>query len=150
MPRTTNLSKPGAMLGAPEPPTDMSPAGRRLWKQTLAVRPAAEWSAADAVLLTLYVRAVLDVERLNGEIAEQGEVLSSPTGAQVVSPLVLVRARRESTLLDCSNRLRLAPSSRYTARRVGELARHAGRAQRAGAAIDADDLLAAPSRGSLQ
>lgn len=142
MPRTSALSAPDALDNMPAPPADLPAAGRELWEHTLRLRPAATWTQADCVLLALYVRAVLDVQRLDRQIASDGEVTTSPNGMPMVHPLVQVRARREKTLLDAANRLRLAPSSRYTARRVAELSRHASKAARASAAIEADDLLA--------
>lgn len=150
MPRQTTLNKPGAMLDAPQPPSHMSAEGQRVWRDTLAVRPASEWSIADTVLLGMYVQAVLDVQRLDREIAQYGELSNASSGRLVVSPLVLVRAKRERVMLDCANRLRITPSARYTARRVGELARHAGKALAAEQTAEGDDLLASPTRRHLQ
>jgi phage terminase small subunit len=141
MGRTTTLNRPGAMLNAPPPPDDLSAEGKLLWKQTLGARPSAEWNRCDTTLLGLYVGAALDVRRLDREIAAQGEVVSGR-----INPLVHVRASRETLLLSVAKKLRLTPCSRYTARRVGELHRHASKAASAATALDDDDLLARPGR----
>lgn len=150
MGQSTKLNKPGAMRDPPQPPSNMSLEGQRVWRDTLAVRPASEWSIADTVLLGMYVQAVLDVARLNADIERFGDISNTKSGLVVVSPLVLVRAKRERTLLDCASRLRITPSARYTARRVGELARHASKALAAEQTAEADDLLAGPTRRHLQ
>jgi phage terminase small subunit len=150
MPRQTHLNKPAEALHLPAPPPGMCAAGRALWKATLACRPASEWSSADCGLLEVYVRAMLDVQRLDREIAQRGEIVSTPAGAVAVSPLVHVRSARERTLFAAVQRLRLAPSSRYTARRVGELSRHASKAHRAASALDADDDNLLATTGVLQ
>jgi len=144
MGRQTALNKPGAMLNGPRPPAGMSAAGVKLWESTLTCKPAAEWTPADAVLLNVYVAAVLDVERLTAEITQHGELMRGANGVPVLSPLVALRQRRETVLMMAAKRLRLTPCSRYTARRVGELARHAVKARTAAAALDDDELLARP------
>lgn len=141
MGRTTTLNRPDAMLNAPPPPGHLSAEGKLLWKQTLGARPSAEWNASDVTLLELYVGAVLDVRRLDREIGQQGEVVNGR-----INPLVTVRSGREALLLSTAKKLRLTPCSRYTARRVGELHRHASKAANAAAALDDDDLLARPGR----
>lgn len=141
MGRTTHLNKPSAMLNAPRPPDDLPLIGKALWEQTIGARPASEWNSADVTLMLLYVNAALDVRRLDKEIATQGEVIDGR-----INPLVTVRAGREALLLATAAKLRLAPSSRYTARRVGELHRHAIKASKAAATIEDDDLLAKPGR----
>lgn len=142
MGRSTSLNKPAAMRGMPEPPAGMSRAGRELWARTLTVRPAAEWHAADAQLLALYIRAAEDVERLDRQIDKEGEVVLAGNGTPLVSPLVTLRGRREAVMLAVAKRLRLTPCSRYSAKDVGRLARHAQRAQVASDLLDGDDLLA--------
>jgi phage terminase small subunit len=146
MGRSTNLNKPNAMQGMPEPPADLSEEGHALWATTLAARPAAEWTAADCTLVALYVRCALDVQRLDKQIEQRGELVRNAAGTPIVSPLVTLRARREATLMTLAKRLRLTPCSRYTAKDVGRLHGHARKAQSAAAALDSDDLLAKGGR----
>lgn len=143
MGQPTKLDKPDAMQNAPAAPAHLSTEGRALWKQTLLARPTVEWSPADVTLVSLYVSAALDVRRLDKEIAKSGEVLDGR-----VSPLVRIRSAREAVLLSTAKRLRLTPCSRYTAKDVGRLHRHANKASAAAALLEDDDLLASP--GSLQ
>lgn len=143
MGRQTLLNRPDAILNAPPPPVYLDTEGRLLWKQTLGARPSAEWNASDVTLVELYVGAALDVRRLNQEIAAQGEVIDGR-----INPLVTVRNGREDMLLKTAKKLRLTPCSRYSARRVGKLHRHASKAATAAAVLDDDDLLARP--GGLQ
>lgn len=142
MGRSTSLNQPAAMRNMPAPPPGLSLAGRDLWNRTLAAKPAAEWSPADCTLLALYVRCALDVQRLDVEIAEAGETTPGRNGTPTVSPLVQVRARREATLLTTAKRLRLTPCSRYTAKDVGRLHKHATKASKAADTLESDDLLA--------
>ena len=137
MGRSTNLDKPDAMRNAPEAPADLSPAERALWKTSLSARPASEWSPADCTLLALYVRAACDVRRQDAEIAKVGEVVDGK-----INPLVRIRSARESVVLAVAKKLRLTPCSRWTAKRVGELHRHANKASATAAVLDEDDLLA--------
>lgn len=137
MGRTTELTRPQAMRNAPQAPSDLPAEGRTLWQQTIGARPASEWNACDAALLALYVGAVLDVRRLDREIAKTGEVVDGR-----ISPLVRIRAAREALLLAVAKKLRLTPCSRYTAKDVGRLDRHARKASAAAAVLDEDDLLA--------
>lgn len=142
MPRQTDLNKPQAMRNAPLPPPYLQANAKALWRETITARPAAEWCAADCTLLALYVGAALDVRRLNEQIARDGEVIEGR-----ISPLVQVRAGRENLLLAVAKKLKLTPCSRYTAKDVGRLHRHAGKALQANEVLDSDDLLAGHSRG---
>lgn len=137
MPRTSELSKPAAMRGMPEPPEGMSPAGRRLWKAAMSARPASQWTPADLTLLALHVAAALDVDRLSAQIAKTGEVVAGK-----VHPLVIVRAARERVLLQTATKLRLTPSSRHTGKDAERFASHARRASAAARVLGEDDLLA--------
>jgi phage terminase small subunit len=114
-----------------------------LWATSISARPTAEWTPADCTLLRLYVCAALDVRRLDQQIAKYGEVVDGK-----INPLVRVRASREALVLATAKRLRLSPCSRYTAKDVGRLHRHASKARTAAATLDEDDLLA--GHGGLQ
>ncbi len=136
MPRTTELSKPQALLGQPQPPADLSIAGKSMWRLIVASRPAVAWTQADAMLIAMYVRAALDVQRLDAEITMHGEVEDGK-----VSPRVKLRAMREQVLLTLAHRLKLSPSARYTAKDAGRLHGHAKRAGAALSTLDDDDEL---------
>lgn len=142
MPAKTTLNRPEAMATFP-PPRGITGEARRIWTEALQARPAVEWHPSDLHILGMYATAVSDVERLNREIAETGEVVDGR-----VHPATALRTSREKTAITCASKLRLLPSNRHTAKDAARFAAHGAKAARTKANLDDDEdgLLAGGGR----
>src|SRR5262245_54186904 len=95
--------------GAFQPPADLSAKGRQLWRDVMAIHPGSWWKPAYLPFLRAYVDAVLAIERLDGEIAKEGEVIKSKTGGCYLSPRVCVRDRERLHMMQMAVKLKISP-----------------------------------------
>lgn len=87
---------------------------KEIWRETVNCKTADFWSRGDVPLLQLYCRAYCDIQRLDTQIAEEGEVIRNAKGNQVVNPKLVVRGFAEARLMALATKLRLQPSSRLS------------------------------------
>ncbi len=118
---------PKRRSGLPTPPPGFNAAQRKLWNDVVTSRPAKEWTPTDVNLIRLYCQSYSDVQTLDEQIEAEGEVIQGAKGV-VMNPLVRVRSMRETLFIQCSQRLKLNPSNRYTNEQAASAAKQASAA----------------------
>lgn len=101
-------------------PDDLPEDWRALWTETVNVNPRDYWTAHDVPLLRLYCRTYFDIERLNAEIEQEGDVIENARGNPVINPKTVVRQMAEQRFLMLCSRIKAQPSSRVNGTQQGK------------------------------
>ncbi len=122
---TADLSVVPATGARLAPPGDLSPSAQAEWRQIVDSLPADWLRPSDAHLLRAYCVAS-EVHRMATEtLLREGLTVETITGGEKAHPASGIMALNASTMANIAVKLRLCPSSRYTAERAGTKARNA-------------------------
>lgn len=94
-----------------EPPADLAPELRELWRQIVAECPAGQLRTGDLPLLRGYVETSALAREANARLLADGQL--TPDGK--VSPWAALSAMHAKTCAALASKLRIAPSSRIRA-----------------------------------
>lgn len=91
-----------AALGLIDPPAcvTLRPQDRPFWDAVVGSRSRDTWTASDLVLAGSLARALADLERLQGTLADEPDVLPGAGGAPVLNPkhrLIEILSRRAAS-----------------------------------------------------
>ena len=94
-------------------PPELPEKHKPYWTELVNSRPHDYFNRGDIPLLKLYARVAHDIDILDREIEENGDVINNARGNPVVNPKVLVRSIAETRLMALATKLRSQPASRY-------------------------------------
>jgi hypothetical protein len=118
---------------------------RPFWDSVVRAREASTWSQNDLELAANLARCKADIERLCKEIGDEGDVVESARGTQIVNPkhtLLETLSRRAVAL---TRLLHIHPEATVTAKDRAKSATAHREAQHTIASMD-DDLIAKPAQ----
>lgn len=104
-------------------PDDLSEFGKAEWGRIIDSLPADWLRPADAHLLRAYCVAAEVHRRATDVLAREGLTVMTATGTEKAHPASQIMALNASTMANIAVKLRLCPSSRYTAEKAGTRAR---------------------------
>lgn len=120
-------------------PKGLNPDFFEIWVQTVNTKTGDYWSKGDIPLLKLYCRVAHDIERLDLEILDEGEVILNTRENLVVNPKIMVRGFAEGRLLSLATKLHLQPASRMDTKNEANQGKKKGKATRAANVMAEDD-----------
>ncbi len=132
-------------------PEELPDEHKPFWTELVNSKPHDYFTFGDIPLLKLYCRAAADIERLDRQISQEGEVIRNARGNPVVNPRVVVRSIAETRLMALATKLRAQPSARMDSINDKKQQEKKNNAEKTARTIDedGDDLLAGNS-GILQ
>lgn len=94
-------------------PPGLPEAHKKYWCELVNSKPHDYFNKGDHPLLKLYCRAAADIDRLDKQIQEEGDLIENAKGNMVVNPKIVVRSIAETRLMSLSTKLRAQPTSRF-------------------------------------
>lgn len=120
-------------------PKGLNPDFYEIWVQTVNTKTGDYWSKGDIPLLKLYCRVAHDIDRLDQEILDEGEVILNTRENLVVNPKIMVRGFAEGRLLSLATKLHMQPASRMDSKNEANQGKKKGKATRAANVMSEDD-----------
>lgn len=111
-------------LQRPDPPASLNANESRLWRDITASLAADWFRPADLPLLTAYCQAATEHQDAAKIIAGAGLMLTDTKGRKYRNPMIAVCHQSALRMAGLAVKMRLCPSTRYTAKTAGTAIRN--------------------------
>ncbi len=103
------------------PPRNITPAARKIWKAIAASLPDGHLNDSDIPLFSSYCESLADLENGRAQWREEGSnwTVIHPNGTTGADPMLAAIQRQAGVVATLATKLRLCPSSRITAQTAG-------------------------------